>query len=155
MHIRDMEESDIERIIEITNEGWGEMTVYKLLEDRYGVIGTRDWRTRKVNDVRSFCQTNPSHVIVAVDNGTLLGYAAFSMNKEDSTGYVLNNAVDPSFRGKGIGTAMNRWIVDHFRNEGLRIACVSTLEHDVAAQRVYEKQGFKEVARSIHYSMRL
>ncbi len=77
------------------------------------------------------------------------------MIKEDSMGYVLNNAVDPAFQGKGIGTALNRWILDHFRDQGIKIVRVTTLEKDRAAQRVYEKNGFKELARSIHYSKEL
>jgi len=30
---------------------------------------------------------------------------------------------------------------------------VTTLEQDVAAQRVYEKLGFREIARSVMYTM--
>lgn len=47
---------------------------------------------------------------------------------------------------------MTGWIVDHFRKEGLRVAYVMTMAHDIPAQKVYEKLGFKELARTIHYS---
>lgn len=155
MHIRGMQKMDLDRIVEITRIAWGNMTLYKLLEDRHGMIGHKGWSERKVDDVKSFCEKNPSHVIVAIQDNTVVGYATFRIDKEDEMGYVNNNAVDPAFQGRGIGSAMNRWIVDHFRKEGLRVARVSTMEHDIAAQKVYEKQGFKELARTVHYSMRL
>ena len=94
-------------------------------------------------------------MIVAVVDNNVVGYAAFRINKEDKIGNVGNNAVDPAYRGKGVGTAMNKWILDYFRKEGLSIARVETMVHDIAAQKVYEKHGFKELARTIHYSMSL
>ena len=155
MHIRNMQKSDLGRIVEITAVAWGDMTIHKLMQDRHGVIGNMEWRERKVHEIESLCRVAPANVIVAVQTNTVVGYATFSINKEDKVGYVGNNAVDPSFQGKGIGAAMNRWIVQHFKEEGLRVARVSTMAHDFAAQRVYERRGFKEVARSIHYSLAL
>ncbi len=155
MTIREMQQTDLDRIIEITRIAWGDMTIHKLMEDRHEMIGNRGWNERKVDSVRSFCEKNPSNVIVAVENNLVVGYASFHIDKKDEVGHVGNNAVAPTFQGRGIGTAMNRWIIDHFRKEGLRVACVFTMAHDHAARKVYEKQGFKELARTIHYSMRL
>ena len=155
MIIRKMYPGDINRIIEITALAWGCMTLHKLMENRHGMIGNKGWNERKTHEVKSFCEKNPSLVIVAVENDRIKGYASFRIDKEDKLGHIGNNAVDPAFRGKGIGTAMNRWIVDYFRREGLRVARVATLAHDIAAQKVYEKQGFEEFARTIYYSLRL
>ena len=155
MRIRKMKQEDMERVLEITVAAWGNNTLHKLLEDRHGVIDNKGWKERKIADVVTFCRDHPFEVIVAVERQRVVGYATFSINREDSIGNVLNNAVDPACQGKGVGTAMNQWIMAHFCKEGLKIARVSTLAHDKAAQRVYEKQGFKELARSIHYSKEL
>jgi len=155
MNIRRIQAADLPAIIAITSVAWGEMTLHKLLEDRHGMIGSKGWAERKVEDIKTFCEKNPAQVIVAEEDGGIVGYATFYMEKEDKVGYVSNNAVAPAFRGRGIGTAMNRWILDFFRKEGLRIARVATMSHDIAAQKVYEKQGFKELARTIQYSMEL
>jgi len=48
-----------------------------------------------------------------------------------------------------------RRVLETFSQEGMKYAYVRTLEHDVPARRLYEKAGFKELCRSIHYSMRL
>lgn len=155
MEIRKMKPEDIDRIREITKVAWGEVTMYKLVEDRHGVIGNKRWYERKIEDVENGCKNHPSNVIVTIENNKVVGYATFSIDYNDKVGTVGNNAVDPDYQGRGIGTAMNRWIVDFFRKEGMRIARVSTLLNDKAAQRVYEKQGFKEIARSIHYTLDL
>ena len=153
--IRKMQTDDLAAIVAITGEAWGDYTLHKLLEDRHGVIGGKGWKERKIADIRGFCEAQPENVLVAEENGQVVGYATFSVNKEDAVGHVQNNAVDPRFQGKGIGTMLNKQVIDHFRTIGLRIARVATMEHDKPAQRVYEKQGFKEIARSIHYSMEL
>ncbi len=155
MQIRKMKPEDSPRIAAINESAWNDNTLYKLLEDRYGLIGSKDWRRRKVDDMQSFCREHPNNVIVAVEDGSVVGYAAFTIDNEDKVGHVSNNAVDPHYQGRGIGSAMNRWVLDHFGGEGVKIARVSTLLHDQAARRVYEKNGFEELARTIHYSMQL
>jgi ribosomal protein S18 acetylase RimI-like enzyme len=150
-----MIKEDTGRIAAITEIAWSGASLHELMEERHGSIGNKSWKQRKVDELLSSCEKDPSSVIVAVKDNSVVGYATFSMIKEDRMGYVLNNAVDPAFQGKGIGTALNRWILDHFRNQGIKIVRVTTLEKDRAAQRVYEKNGFKELARSIHYSTEL
>jgi len=146
---------DIDRIVEITRIAWGEVTMHKLVEDRHGVVGNKRWDERKMEEVESGCRNNPSNVIVAVEENKVVGYATFGIDYNDKIGNIGNNAVDPAYRGRGIGTAMNKWIVDLFRKEGLKIAKVSTLVNDISAQKVYEKNGFKEISRSIHYTLDL
>ncbi|OIN95721.1 hypothetical protein AUJ66_08485 [Candidatus Desantisbacteria bacterium CG1_02_38_46] len=155
MEIRKMSLEDIDRIVEITRIAWGEVTMHKLVEDRHGVVGNKRWDERKMEEVESGCRNNPSNVIVAVEENKVVGYATFGIDYNDKIGNIGNNAVDPAYRGRGIGTAMNKWIVDLFRKEGLKIAKVSTLVNDISAQKVYEKNGFKEISRSVHYTLDL
>ncbi len=155
MQIRKMKPEDMPRIVAVTETAWGDATLYKILEDRYGPIGKTGWKEKKVVEVQSSFSGNPDNVIVAVEDGKVVGYASFIIHGEDKIGDVDNNAVDPEYQGRGIGSAMNKWVLDHFGDEGVRIARVSTLVRDKAAQRVYEKNGFEELARTIHYSMRL
>ena len=70
-------------------------------------------------------------------------------------GEVGNNAVAPQYQRRGIATKLLRKVLETFREEGMEYAYVGTLENDVPARRLYEKVGFKELCRSIHYSMKL
>jgi GNAT superfamily N-acetyltransferase len=55
--------------------------------------------------------------------------------------------VDPSVRGKGVGTALVAAVRDQLRPYGLRRILLAT--HD--AHGVYEKLGFRELARPDHW----
>ncbi|MDY7010652.1 MAG: GNAT family N-acetyltransferase [Planctomycetota bacterium] len=155
MNIRQMKPGDMTRIVAITESAWGDVTVYKLLEDRYGPIGRKGWKQKKADEVQALFGRISENVIVAVEDDKVVGYASFTIDAEDKVGHVHDNAVDPEYQGRGIGSAMNKWVLDHFGREGVKIARVSTLLHDKAARRVYEKNGFEELARTIHYSMRI
>ena len=153
MKIRKYKSSDIERIVRITETAWGDNTLYKLIEDRHGVIDKVKWQDKKVKDIVKFCKENPDNIIIADIDGMVAGYATFSI--ANSVGYVKNNAVGPEYQGQGIGTAMNQWIIDYFRNNGVALALVSTMEHDKAARHVYEKNGFREITKIVEYSLDL
>lgn len=153
MNIRKLNKTDFGRIAQITEAAWGNKTMYKLLEDRHGIIGGSRWQDKKIKDILDFCEKTPSNVIVAEQDGIIAGYASFS--QAGTIGNILDNAVSPDFQGKGIGTTLNKWILDYFQSCGIKIVRVSTMEHDSPARRVYEKNGFKEIAKTIHYSMEL
>jgi len=155
MQIRKMKPDDMARIVAITETAWGDVTIHKILEDRYGIIGDKDWKEKKADEIQALFGRIPDNVIVAVEDDKVVGYASFTIDAEDAIGHVQDNAVDPEYQGRGIGSAMNKWVIDHFRSEGVRIVRVGTLLHDKAARRVYEKNGFEELARTIHYSMTL
>lgn len=155
MNIRAYRETDLADVARITREGWDGYTVYQLLENRHGVLGDRSWPEWKTETVVRFCQAHPDRVLIAEVDGRIAGYATYSTNAETGVGEALNNAVAPAFRGRGIGTAMNRAILEILRDAGMRVARVSTLETDVPARRVYEKNGFTEIARTVHYTMDL
>jgi len=150
--VRTARPDDLPKIYEITYRAWDGYTLHQMLEERHGVIGGKGWRERKVEEVRRFCERNPEGVLVAEEDGVVVGYATFGMD-EDGVGHVLNNAVDPEHRGRGIGTALVRAVVERLKAEGARILRVTTLESDIPARRVYEKLGFVELARSVHYTM--
>ncbi|MCM8817913.1 MAG: GNAT family N-acetyltransferase [Candidatus Omnitrophica bacterium] len=155
MEKRKMELEDIDRIVEITRIAWDGVTMHKLLEDSHGVIGDKRWYERKIEEVVNFCKNNPSNVIVAIEEGKVVGCATYIINYNDKIGIVENNAVDVAYQVRGIKTAMNKWIIDFFCKEKLKIAMVSTLANDIPAKKVYEKNGFKEIAHTIHYTLAL
>jgi len=68
-------------------------------------------------------------------------------------GAIRNNTVDPEYQGRGISTKLVNRGIEELKNRGAKIVVVHTMETAKAAQRVYEKVGFKELARGITYTM--
>jgi ribosomal protein S18 acetylase RimI-like enzyme len=60
----------------------------------------------------------------------------------DDEGEFRMLAVAPEARGRGVGEALARQVVERFRAEGARAVVLSSLEDMSAAHRVYERLGF-------------
>jgi GNAT superfamily N-acetyltransferase len=89
---------------------------------------------------------------VYVDGADLvLGTTGLYCYKNDATEavWVAWFCVDPKARGRGIGQALIDHTVSRARNAGFnRIRLyTSTDPNEAAAQRLYEKNGFKEIRR--------
>ena len=57
--------------------------------------------------------------------------------------------------GRGIGRRLIEHALQHFRGAGLTHARIETLEQNPVGQKLYPSLGFREIARQIHYGMRL
>ena len=152
--IRQAQEADLEAIYRI-NLTWGEASMAYLLEQRYGPIGDEPAAVFKARTMDETCRRHLEDLLVAEVDGQVAGYALVLVDERRKVGTVGENAVDPAFRGHGIGTALQRRVQQVFRERGMRYAHVTTMVHDHPARRVYEKMGFEEYARSIHYFMEL
>jgi ribosomal protein S18 acetylase RimI-like enzyme len=148
-----MRNEDVPAIRDITWRGWKGVTVRELVEKRYGPVLRKGWRECKTDEVLRTCRERPDCVLVAEVEGRVVGYATFLYSEDDGCGYVGNNCVDPDYRGKGIGSALNRAVIERLRTLGARVVMVTTLEHDLPARRVYEKNGFMELVKSVTYTL--
>jgi len=155
MEIRKAIPEDIDRILEITKVAWGTYSMARLMEDRYGIIGGKRCWEYKVMDLKRQCEEALDRIFVAVEDGKVVGYATFGVDETRKIGHVLNNAVDPEFQRRGIGSALHRRVLDELGERGMSFAVVTTMEHDLPARRIYEKHGFQEIAKSVHYTMAL
>jgi GNAT superfamily N-acetyltransferase len=152
--IRIAKEADRETLIELIVRGFADVTVNRWREERYGIIGGRTWDEWKADDTRTINITN---VVIAETDGKAVGFATYHVNEKTRIGTVGNNAVLPEYRGRGIGGLLDARVLELIEEAGMEFAQVSTgLEHCYEpARRMYERQGFKELNRSIVYMMRL
>lgn len=146
---------DIDEILSLTEKIWKGFTMAELLEKKYGQIGGKPWYEYKKEEIRKFCEEHLEWVFVAEINGKIVGYATYILDFERKIGIVGNNGAEPSHRGKGIGSALHKKVLQTLKNKGMEIALVSTLEIDIPAQNMYKKHGFEELTRTIHYSQKL
>ncbi len=74
---------------------------------------------------------------------------------ETRIGWIHNLAVAAGLRGHGLGRRLLQHALARFRAEGMTVAKIETLEQNSIGRHLYPTLGFVEVARQIHYAMRL
>jgi len=154
--IRGYRPADLPRLQEITADTFGPVSIDRNMEQRLGAFGQGDWRTRKTAAIAEDCRVQPEGVFVAEDaGGNVVGYITTRLNPVSRIGWIPNLAVDPAYQGKGIGRALVEFAVEFFRQSGMEVAKIETLDQNPVGQKLYPSVGFVEVARQIHYAMRL
>jgi ribosomal protein S18 acetylase RimI-like enzyme len=141
---------DVPRLKEIVALSWKDQGVAHILEKRYGQMGGRPWIEWKWPQVETACKQRPKQVLVSEVNGEVAGFAVYLLDQERKIGTVGNNAVDPKFRGHGIGKKQIERMMQIFREKGMKFADVTVglNEGHAAARAVYEKAGFETVTDS-------
>lgn len=96
----------------------------------------------------------PAIFLVAVfpPDSVIAGYAiAFSVGEDAE---VLNVAVDPVFRGKGLAGQMLDAVLIELGARGVRTAFLEVRESNSAARALYGSRGFTEIGRRVRYYRR-
>lgn len=88
-------------------------------------------------------------VLVAEQDGKVVGYAYAGMEGWDymqlrgPAGAVYDLVIDPSCRGRGIGRALLERVIAELATRGAPRVVLSTAEQNSAAQRLFERAGFR------------
>ena len=147
---------DLERLQQITAETFGPVSIDKNMERLLGPFGPGDWESRKVAAIADDCRIQPDGVFVAEDESArVVGYVTTRLNHASGIGWIPNLAVDPEHQGQGLGRSLLDHAIRFLRESGMAVAKIETLEQNPIGQTLYPSLGFKEVARQIHFAMRL
>lgn len=149
--------SDLPRMREIIAAAFENVTIYHTLEKRYGVMGERSWQDWKTEQIDRFFAEHAECVLVGEVDSEVVAAVTYRLDRPRKIGTIGNNGVDPRYQGRGIGTAMYQYVLDLFRQSGMRFAEVETGLDDAAspARRAYEKVGFRPLNTSVHYFQEL
>ena len=112
--------------------------------DVYQAFYPDHWRVSQQKAVEDVCAAEDTHVWVAVDAGSTVGFVAVKLDSESSMREVYMVAVDPDFQGHGIGTALMEFALAWMKDSGMSVAMVKTGSDPghAPARRTYEKMGF-------------
>ena len=96
-------------------------------------------------------------VLVAEENGQLLGFAMVEYVKREETNsmyavheaHIVEIGVDETSQGKGIGTALIQAVKDAAKVRGCRSVQLDVWEFNKSALRFYEKLGFVTLRRKM------
>jgi len=155
INIRPFQPVDLIRLREITLASFGGVALDQLLEQKLGCWDELGWKARKAGQIADDCASNPGGVFVAERAGQILGYITTRVDRPNSRGRIPNMAVTEEARGLGLGRRLVLHALDYFRGQGLKIAQIETMASNEAGQHLYPSCGFEEVARQVHYAMKL
>jgi ribosomal protein S18 acetylase RimI-like enzyme len=148
--------NDLPRLKEITAATFGPVSIDGNIDRLLGPVAGGDWQQRKLAAIDEDCRIQPDGVFVAEHPADgIVGYITTRVNLETGVGWIPNLAVDPAHQKHGLGRALIQHALADFKERGLSIARIETLEQNAAGQVLYPTLGFKEVARQIHYATRL
>ena len=71
--------------------------------------------------------------------------------KAANEAHLVNMAVHPAFRRKGLGSKLLKYILEKAQNQGLNTITLEVRRFNLAAQRFYESFDFKKIAISPGY----
>jgi ribosomal protein S18 acetylase RimI-like enzyme len=147
---------DLPRLQEITALTFGPVSIDRNMEQQLGEFGPSDWKARKLAAIALDCELQPDGVFVAVDESDQpAGFVTTRLQPASGIGWIPNLAVDPGAQGQGVGRALLERALAFFRERGMEVAKIETLEQNPIGQHLYPSLGFEEVARQVHYARRL
>ena len=159
LRIRQAVVEDVDAIVALSVAAFAGETVDFFLQERFGprspLLEGKTWDERHAETIRKHVSEGLEFTLVAEVGGALAGYMTYRLDHKTSTGTVSYNAVHPDRQRRGIATSLIGRVLDIFRQHGLHYARVVTLETDTRARGLYEKSGFTEMGRSVHYVQEL
>jgi ribosomal protein S18 acetylase RimI-like enzyme len=145
--IRPFTISDIEAVVHLSLLAWERVFIAweQILGPKlYPVAIYPDWRKSQKEVVESVCRDEKMTTWVAEVDGLVVGFISYELNDKAKIGEVQLLAVHPDHQNHGIGTELNHFALQKFKEGGMKLAVVGTGgdEGHAPARRAYEKAGY-------------
>lgn len=108
--------------------------------------GAAQWSDQAIANA---LEANPACHFVSMIHGEVTGF--ISGRRAAGEGEILNLAVKPEFRGRGLGQALVNVVLESFHRDGVIQVFLEVRESNHAAISFYERLGFREVGRRGNY----
>jgi len=152
LQFRPFQEADRPILREMTIQAFEGVSIDQNIDRILGPIAARDWKARKARHVDDDIDTPEGEVAVAEEAGRVVGYVTLRFDRQAKVGQIPNLAVAADRRGQGIGRQLLEHAIERFRQEGMTVARIETLEQNPIGRHLYPSVGFQEVARQIHFA---
>ena len=147
--IRKVRYEDIEQIVDINIKDWKK--VYKgIIDDEILDNLNREEKIKKWRE-----HYNIGNVIVAEENGTILGYCRYDDNvvyeNTDIDSEIIAIYVDCDKLGNGIGKKLVEYVKADLKNKNKTKMVIWCLEKNQNARKFYEKMGGNLLSDEKHF----
>ena len=154
--VRPASPGDLDAMVAVTAEAFGpSSSIDCRIESVLGRGAGPGWVDLKARALRRELSGRGGASFVAELGGRVVGYVTSVVDEAASRGTIANLAVAPHCAGRGVGRKLLLRSLERFRELGLARAKIETLATNEVGQHLYPAVGFREVARQIHYVMRL
>ena len=158
MEMREYREGDLEEVMRIANKAWA--PIRKMSRDALGdaisdILNPDGDAKSKGVQVKAQIDSGKYGIAVCEHEGAIVGFITYTIN--GLIGEICNNAALKTTGLKGIGQTMYHYVLEQFRQAGVKVARVTTgLDYAHApARRAYERAGFQKHLDSTTYYMEL
>lgn len=153
--IRPFDQNDMVDIVTLSLLAWEPVfTAWQRIlgPEIYSIAIYPDWRVGQKEVVEKTIQKEGLLTWVAEVDGKAVGFVVYGLNHETKIGEVQLLAVHPAYQNHGIGTELNTFALDKFKENGMKLAIVGTGgdEGHAPARRTYEKVGYTGLP-AVHY----
>jgi len=97
-----------------------------------------------------FLENNPDTFLVAEYSGKIIGYVMGYL-RPDLEGHIMSIAVDPAYRGNGVGSALLEEVIERLIKKGARYIGLEVRVSNEGAIKLYERFGFRKIKRIVGY----
>lgn len=116
----------------------------------------KDIAREKLDQLEVYMKNGSAILIGAIDNGALIGF--LWSYKHDYYGqprmHLNHSAVEKQYRGKGIGTRLDREAEGIAMLEGIEVLDLAVSESNTAARKMFESQGYTTERRYMSKRLR-
>jgi len=145
--MRKFNEIDLEAVVQLSLLAWEPVfhSIEHILGPRIFTHFYPEWKADQRTAVEGVCRdTEKYSTWVAETHGAVVGFIAYFINHAENGGEIEMLAVHPGDQNRGIGTALNQFVLEKMREQGLPMAIVKTGGDPghAPARRCYEKSGF-------------
>ena len=148
---RNFHDDDLAVLREIMVNAFDGVSIDQGIQKEFGSLHGHDWRWRKGRHLDEDVARDRAGIIVAENDGAILGFISTWMDHEAGIGHIPNISLTPESRGQGIGRQLIELALARFREHGLSHAKIETLAQNEIGNHLYQAVGFKEVARQVHF----
>jgi len=157
IEIRRPAEEDVEKIAKISVEAWQPIwaAYRRILGELFGLLGNVE--NGKYNSTIHLMKNPDAFGYGVYCGGELAGFCGWSISRgpKGNYGIVSLNGISDAFRGRGLGSIMQKFIAQDMLKHDILYAKVQTGLDDghAPARKMYERAGFCRGLPSVTYRM--